>query len=51
MESKLRRLFVMVNNVLRDWTVDQLAIGLKNFFTFLKAYTPEEVIIHNLNSA
>lgn len=39
-ESKLRRLFIMVNNVIKDWTVDQLGMGLKDYLSFLREHTP-----------
>jgi hypothetical protein len=29
-------MFIMINNILRDWVIDQLTIDLKRYLKFLK---------------
>lgn len=38
----------MINNMLRDWVVDQMVIGLNKYYQFLYSHSPEEVIINSV---
>lgn len=48
LDSKLRRVFVLANNMIRDWLVGELADWLKEYLAFLSMHTPEKVVIDGL---
>ena len=51
LDSKLRRLFVVINNMIRDWVVDEIAEGLRKYSNFLEMHTPRQVVLESISCA